>query len=533
RDLARSRHVVNRFAAHVQSLSRERRRLFREEESRCEDLEKHALSAVAGAFMDGAIYFRGRAIDKAAHGVAFLAVLRGATQSILPELYSRFIDIAVTPGELNQLLEPALSGPSHKFMAGGLGVLDLDAGKYIPVCDGAVPARVFQRIQDQDGVSGTALFSHFGGPPHGHPPDVIKACLAGLLRAGKIRIRPDMGAEITSIRDPGARDMFQKDREIKRSDILPPNDKGISGRDRVAICKFFKRYLNEDPDRENDAIADAVFIQFPHQVKQLQEVEKKFNRLPGRPDLPDALEKLRKALEDCKRSRHIEPTVKAVKKNLDVLMDGVQQLGILSSELTPSNLDAVRRASNARERQAAQLADADALGDLAENARKIDDQLKQERPWREIAGVQPDVALIEERYREERLALIERQERSAREIRERVKQRTGFEKLDDDQSHHVLRPITLKLYDTTPADLHPTLALLRDTVKARLREAEKEANARLDDILSDVEGEEVRPVAIRLAGLEVATPEEVEDLVNELRDRLLAQLKENTRIRLV
>jgi len=371
RDLARSKHVVNRYGSHIQSLTKEKQRLFYEEQSRCDDLEKHAQTAAAQAFMDGAIYFRGRTIDKQAHGVAFAAVLHGAAESILPTLFSRFVDIAVTPVELSQLLEPELSGPSPKFMTQGLGILDLDAGKYIPVCSGEVPARIFQYIRDNDGISGNILLSHYGGPPCGYPPDLIKACLAGLLRAGKIRIRPDSGAEITSIRDPGAKDMFQKDRDIKRADILPPVDKGITGRDRVAICKFFKTYLNTDPDRENDAIADAVFMQFPNQAKQLREVEKKFNRLPNRPDLPDAPMKLRKALEDCKRSRHIEPTVIAVKKNLDILRDGIQQLGILASELTDQNLEAITQALNIRQQHAAQLKEVNHLGDLVPSVKRI------------------------------------------------------------------------------------------------------------------------------------------------------------------
>ncbi len=44
----------------------------------------------------------------------------------------------MTPAELAQLLEPQLSGPSHRFMSGGLGILDLDAGKYVFTCTGEI-----------------------------------------------------------------------------------------------------------------------------------------------------------------------------------------------------------------------------------------------------------------------------------------------------------------------------------------------------------------------------------------------------------
>ena len=123
-------------------------------------------------------------------------------------------------------------------MGSGLGILELDAGKYMPTCSGEVPCRISQYIQDQNGISGSVLLAYFGGPPYGYPADVVKACLVGLLRAGKIQIRPEAGSEITSVRDPGVKDMFTKDREIKRADILPPSTiDDVSPRDRIAICK--------------------------------------------------------------------------------------------------------------------------------------------------------------------------------------------------------------------------------------------------------------------------------------------------------
>jgi len=533
RDLARSRNTVDRYAPRLQSLPKSKQRLFYEEQSRCEELEKQAQAAVAQAFVDGEIYFRGRVIEKQDYGSTFATVLHGVAEGILPELYNLFVDIAVTPGELNQLIEPNLSGPSNKFMNGELGIIELDAGKYIFTCRGEVPSRIIQYIEENDGVAGNLLLTEFGGPPWGYPADVIKACLVGLLRAVKIRIRPDAGPEITSVRDPGAKDMFQKDRDLKRADILPPSGQGIGPRDRIAICRFFKSYLDIDLDRENDAIADAVFQQFPNQVSRLQELEKKYNRLPGRPELPEPLSKLRQALEDCKRSRHVEPTVLAVKKNLDILMDGMQQLGILLSELTDQSLDAVAQAQDVQKYQVSQLKEIDALSEAEQASIDLEKQLQQTRQWRDISNIEPQLKLIKARYAEVRLELIERQEQKAEEIRERIKQRKGFEKLNADQSHNVLRPITLKLYDTTHEALHPTLEVLKDSVISRLKEAEEEADARLDDILSETTEKQVVQFKTNLKGREVSTPEDVEVLVKELRERLLAQLKENMRIRLV
>jgi PglZ domain len=116
--------------------------------------------------------------------------------------------------------------------------------------------------------------------------------------------------------------MFAKDRDIKRADLLPPNETSISPRDKIAICKFFKEALDVELDRENDAIADAVFQQFPGQVKRLQELERRYNRLPNRPNLPPALVKLRESLEKCTRSRQVlHPLTQGHKKVAYFLID--------------------------------------------------------------------------------------------------------------------------------------------------------------------------------------------------------------------
>ena len=55
---------------------------------------------------------------------------------------------------------------------------------------------------------------------------------------------------------------------------------------------------------------------------------------------------------------------------------------------------------------------------------------------------------------------------------------------------------------------------------------------RLEELLSEKFRVQVVPVKLGLANRELASPEEVEALLAELRERLLAQLKDNSRIRL-
>lgn len=533
REFARSEHMVKRHASRRESLTREKARLLLEEEARFEELDKKVLAAVGEAFMDGKLFFRGQLLEPSTLGSSFGTSLVAAAERILPALYPFFTDIAVTPAELAQLIEKQLSGPSTKFMEKGLGILSLDANKYVPSCTGTEPSRILQFVEAAKGTSGAAVISHFGGPPNGYPVDVVRACLAGLLRASKIRIRPEGQPEITSVNDPGTRDLFRLDRELRNADIFPAREGEISPRDKVAIRSFFKKHLDLDLDQENDAFADAAYQQFPVRRERLRELEALYDRLPGRPQLPAALQKLGRALEDCRRSRQVEETVIALKKNLSALSDGLEQLAILRSELTEEAIRAVGDAASVRDVQLAQLRQAEALAGLEPEAERLVAQLQAERPWRSIAAVSPDVARLRERYVEVRRSLVNRHGKEADAARGRVKARSGFEKLTADQAHGVLRPIAEAAYDTTAEAVAPSLADMQARFPQRLAHGEEAANERLDELLSALEEGQVVKVELGLRGREIKNRDELRRVLEELDERIGAKLDQGARIRLV
>lgn len=533
RDFARSEHMVKRHAGRRESLTREKGRLLLEEEARFESLDKKVLAAVADSFLEGQMFFRGRPLQPRTLGSAFAPALLAAAVRILPDLYPYFTEIAVTDTELNQLLDKQLAGPSNKFMEAGLGILSLDAGRYVASCGGAEPSRIFQFIEAAKGTSGASVIANFGGPPYGYPVDVVRACLAGLLRAGKIRIRPDGEPEITSINDPGTRDLFRRDRDLRRADLFPAQEGAITARDKVKIRTFFKNHLELDLDAENDAFADAVYQQFPLRRERLREVEARYAQLPGRPPLPPALEKLAKALEDCRRSRQVEETVIALKKSLGALSDGLEQLAILRSDLTDDAIQAVAAAAQVQEVQLVQLRQVDALAGLEEDAQSLAAQLAGERPWRGIGSVAPAVSRIREQYVETRRALLNRHNKEAEAARGRIKARSGFEKLTADQAHAVLRPFALALFDTAPEAIAPTLAEMQATFPQRLVAAEEKANDQLDALLSTLNESQVVKVEAGLRGRELKSRKELERVLEELEERIGPLLDKGARIRLL
>ena len=535
RDLARAKEMVKKFKSRRESLNAARKLLLQQEENRAEDLEEDVRVAVEAAWLSGRIYFRARSTAALEYGAGFASALNAAATRILPDLFPHFDATVIEPSELMQLLELELSGPSPKFLSEALGVLELDASRYVPACSGVIPRRVQEYIESQDGLSGGSLLSHFGGPPFGYTDNVVKACVAGLLRAGRLRVRPEDGDEITAVRDAGVREILEKDRPFRRADFFPAGDDDIGFQARAKICRFFEQHLQVHLDREDHAIADAVAQHFPQQAQRLREVLVRFDRLPDKRPSPTELIRLGDALEQCVRTcRQTKPTVKAVKKYLDALRDGVQMLNVFDADLTDDAIQAVRAAADVRDHQTSQLREIGALvGDLDAAAERVQKHLALDRPWRDIGTLQNDLAGVCEAYVAERRRLLEWQEEQTEQARSRIKARDGFGTLTAGQSHKVMRPFARAVTDTTAEAIAPPLSALSDPFVLALARAEEEANEWLDKILSEGEKPLIVKVDLSLRNREISTEAEVDTLVGEVRDRLMEQVRTGVRVRLI
>jgi hypothetical protein len=434
-----------------------------------------------------------------------------------------------------QLVEAELSGPSTKFLAGELGILEVDSSRYVAACGGVVPQRVLEYVKSEGGVGGTALLAHFGRPPYGYVPNVIKACVAGLIRGAKLRVQPEGGGEISAIRDAGVRDLFEKDKDFRRANFFPAGEDEVGPQARARICKFFEDDLKYPLEREYDAIADAVSQLFPSQAQRLRGVISRLDRLPGRREIPAEFSKLSDALESCVRScRQTRPTVLNVKKHLDTLRDGIRLLNLFDAELTDEAIQAVREAADVRDFQVVQLRASGALdGEAEAAASRIESQLALDRPWREVGSLEADLAAVKEAYVAERERLLRNQEELVEQARSRVKGRDGFSTLTADQSHKVLRPLTEAETTTTTDAVSPPLEALKDPFLTRLKKAEDDANERLDAILSEGKKPLIVKVDLGLRNREVSTEPEVERLVSDVRERLLEQVRAGQRVRII
>jgi len=261
-------------------------------------------------------------------------------------------------------------------------------------------------------------------------------------------------------------------------------------------------------------------------------VEQRLEELPGRPTVPERLVKLGKALEDCCRQRPIQAIVVELKRNLNVLGDGMEPLQILKAELTPDAVRVVRALATVRDYHLAQLEEFGALADLEADAEAIQAQLASETPWRAVHTTEDAAQRVKERYAEVRGRLLAQQGEAVERAQARLRAAAGFEKLSPDAAHRVVRPILDARVETTREATSPTLAVLRDTFAARIGPAEERARDLLDLERNKVEPQKVVKIEANLQGREIQSREQLRALLAELEALIGPALDRGDKVRL-
>lgn len=532
RKLLCSARMVEDRGRNASSLGEDRQRLLMEERNRLEAARRELGDAVRKAFLDGQLYFRARNFTPKDYGSSFEQALTAFGNRVAAELYPHPTTDAVSDKDLLYLIENGeLAAPPPVFGPDKLGILALDAGRYEATCAGRVPTQVLEYIKESPGVTGTTVLAHFGAPPHGVSPDAIRASVVGLLRAGKLRIDLAGGGELTRVRDEGARELL-KDSVFRKASLFVNTDQ-LDPRVLVKICQFFKDALNQDVNRSEDAIADRALESFKGVRERLTRLEEEFRKLPRSVQYPEALAKLAKALEDCRRSRSTKPVVSAVTRQLPTLRDGIQLLRRMETDLTDATSGLLADAATTLELRGASLKGLGATEEELAALQALAAHLATERPWEDTAALAGKIRVIRDGFSARRKTILAAHAAQLEDSTEQLKRRDGVEKLDPDQRHRVLRHLQdVAAAGGTENDVAPALETLEVFLAERRQAAEHKALAELDSLLEEVGAGATVEIALGLSGREVRTVTEFERLLEDLRKRVLSELSANHRVRL-
>ncbi|MEY4544275.1 MAG: hypothetical protein RL685_470, partial [Pseudomonadota bacterium] len=406
RQLIRSERMIERYGNRAFGPGDEKQRLLADERGRQEDAKQRLAEAVKRAFMAGELYFRGRQESPRELGAGFGAALSTFGNRVLSQLYPYLITYSISDRDITFLIDNAeLSAPPPVLGQGRLGLLKLDAGRYEVTTEATVPREVLDFVSRNAGVTGSTLLEHFGSPPHGVPPDVLKATVVGLLRGRRVRI--ELGAnELTSVFDEGARELL-KETGLRRARLFPNTTEVLQPRDRTAICKVFRDAFGGEVAHNDEAIANEAVRRFADVRDRLTALGERFRRLPSGIAYPKGLADLEKALESARRSRKVEPTVAALKRDLPALREGLPLLRRMETDLDDAALEALNAAHAVLQYHWPQLLPLAPAGALHDAARALKEQLASERPWEGIAELRGQTQAIKDDYRDRRHAALQ------------------------------------------------------------------------------------------------------------------------------
>jgi hypothetical protein len=245
------------------------------------------------------------------------------------------------------------------------------------------------------------------------------------------------------------------------------------------------------------------------------------------------LAQLEKALEACRRSRQVEPTVTALKRNLHALRDGLTLLRRMESDLTDQATELLRQAEAVTTHYWPALGAVGASEDVQRATSAVQAHLDTERPWEDTSELVPHLALVKEAYRLRRRSVLEAHSSKVDLAIDRIKRREGFERLDPDQRHQVLRYLQEGgAAGTDENAIAPHLATLETVLHARREAAEAKALAQLDAFLETLGESPTVELSLELGGREIRSEADLERLLDELRRRILHELGAKHRVRL-
>lgn len=554
REFARSQHMIKRYQPRNSTLPPEQQMLLIQEKARQEEIAKQLGIAIEDAIQQGFAYVRGRRISPAEHGEAMATSLQIIAAQQLPHFYSSHDSTRVQKKELDQLLEDSLAGLSSKFLPTGIGLIASDEGKFVPMPDGKVPVQVLDFIQ-QKPVSGSDLFQHFARQPFGYDDSLVLASIAGLLRARKIEITYD-GRTFSSYSDSDIKAFFSTRKSQIGADYSVASEADFTRRDLVKSALFFEQKLGmTNVDREQEAIADAVYARFPSLAITNPKVISLYERIArdihykerhqakdGREE-PHELASLRKlqiALDKCRSSRQVRETVRNFLRYYDDLLDTVPTLTKLEQQLDEQVVFDLHHIQGILDTQARQLSDLHAHDDslIPDFAlvKSLEDQINahldsHDRPWQGLDEIKPLSKELERIYVSTRQAIMKRRDDYVAQTRKEVRLRAGWEKLDKNQSNHVLLPINHALTDTTDEATHPTLLALLDNFEARVDQARDIAHERLDHVLAEADEVIIEVISHQLDNCIITSVQELDRVLEDLRDRAINTLEAGAQVR--
>jgi hypothetical protein len=232
---------------------------------------------IVDAFQKGTGFFDGVGKVGPDMGKSASEILKAMLDYAVPQLYSKIKSIAMKGNEADEILRAAnLNGLSKVFYTGpdSLGLVITEGRKYVVNTQAETAREVLSYLEGQHSygskVTGRMVEDKFSGIPYGWERDMLYIILASLLRGGAIEITYQ-GKKFRNHLDAQIRAAFAATNAFRSSSFAPR--KSITLSVLVNAAKRYEELTGEDVDVDEAAIAQAFQNLAKAEMEALHEVE--------------------------------------------------------------------------------------------------------------------------------------------------------------------------------------------------------------------------------------------------------------------
>ncbi|MCP4549289.1 MAG: BREX system P-loop protein BrxC [bacterium] len=532
-EIYRSRQMVGKYDQlraqgkitneEASSLAAEKTEVLRLEERLKDRLEK--------ALADGKGFFRGVSKDGAALGKTLNEILKSLFNYAVPDLYPK-LEMGARPlkgTEAAEILKAAnLNGLPKVFYAppDGLELAVKEGTKYVVNANAPIVKEVTDYLASEHSygnkVTGRTMENHFGSIGYGWEREILWLVLATLLRGGAIEVTYQ-GRRYRNHLDPQVRVPFGATNAFRAASFAPRKAPDL--RTLVAAARRYEDLTGEEVDVEESAIAQAFQHLARAELEALLPVEAtiRAHRIP----LTPVLQEYRTTLEMIITSAS-DDCVNTLSDEGASFQQARDQIATIRQATGETGLARLRQMRSATQ-QIYPLLQAEGLnGNLADQAQVLQERLDDGTFYQVSAGLNEALASLETTYHDLYLARHSERADDFAVAVDSIKALPDWALVPGEMQEILLKPLADRIH---APDL-PEGKLRCIICRASLAEMASDLAA-VDGLRSNVlwrvqeltapeeKIERVRVSDVAGVGQTLSTPEEVEELVEQLRDHLL------------
>lgn len=419
--------------------------LIAEEKLRLRRHQEELRRLLREALLNGNIYFRGNDRSPAAGstdvGRSAIAVL----DKVVPEIFDRFGEAAAKQVDVKKGLDALLVAANLQGLPpvfDTLRIVRSENGKVVFKLDEGplheVLARIEQRASYGEAATGRCLADEFAKEPFGWDFEVIRLLALSLLRAGAVQAT-SKGQTFDTATGPEAKDTFSNN-NVFRAAAFQPKKEGTTFEERVAAnlaCK--DTFGTEAPELSSSSLAAHLRSEVGHNEDRVGGALATLNtdRLPGAAVLESAIGPMRaitRASDDT--------VITTFNASHASIKEAIRRAAELDVALTEPRLEDIRRARRVL-RDAWPFLDAepDVADALRAKAASLEDILKRETFFKDLAVIDQHAAAIEAAFAERHASALAERAAAYGEALQHLRQVSGWSDLDEAQQDQIAAPL--------------------------------------------------------------------------------------------